>query len=125
MALKWIKENCSQFGGDPNNITLFGESAGSASVSFHMVSDMSKGLFHKVIMMSGTAYAPWALSPVNDWTYRIAKKLGWNGEGGDKACFDVIRGASYDHIIKVQESILTSVFSITITITIRFIHLQN
>lgn len=57
--------------------------------------------------MSGTAYAPWALSPVNDWTYRMAQKLGWNGEGGDKSCFEVIRRASYDSIIKVQESILT------------------
>lgn len=68
---------------------------------------MSKGLFHKVIMMSGTSYAPWALSPVKDWTHRLAKKLGWNGEDGDKSCFDVIRRASYDSIVKVQETILS------------------
>lgn len=86
---------------------LFGESAGSASVSMHMISDMSKGLFHKAIMMSGTVYAPWALSPVKDWTQRIAKKLGWNGEGGEKACLNVLQRASHDAIIKVQESTLT------------------
>ncbi|XP_055320705.1 esterase B1-like [Sitodiplosis mosellana] len=107
MALKWVKENCMHFGGDPKNITIFGESAGSASVSLHLISDMSKGLFHKAILMSGTAYAPWALSPVKDWTQRIAKKLGWNGEGGEKACANVLQRASHDAIIKVQESTLT------------------
>lgn len=68
---------------------------------------MSAGLFHKAILMSGTAYSHWALSPVKDWTQRIAKKLGWNGEGGDKACLDVLQRAPHDAIIKVQESCLT------------------
>lgn len=72
-----------------------------------MISDMSKGLFHKAIMMSGSAYAPWALTPVKDWTQRIAKKLGWNGEGGEKVCLNVLQHASHDAIIKVQESTLT------------------
>lgn len=58
-------------------------------------------------MMSGTAYASWAVSPVTDWTQRIAKKLGWNGEGGDKACLNVLQRAPNDAIIKVQESTLT------------------
>lgn len=88
-------------------VAIFGESAGSASVSYHLVSDMSKGLFHKAIMMSGTSYAPWALSPVKDWTQRLAKKLGWNGEGGEKACLNVLQRAPHDAIIKVQESTLT------------------
>lgn len=86
---------------------IFGESAGAASVSMHLLSDLSKGLFHKAIMMSGNAFAPWAVTPVTDWTQRIAKKLGWNGEGGDKACLNVLQHASNDAIIKVQESTLT------------------
>lgn len=86
---------------------IFGESAGSASVSMHLISDLSKGLFHKAIMMSGTVYAPWAITPVPDWSQRIAKKLGWNGEGGEKVCLNVLQRASPDAIIKVQESILT------------------
>lgn len=58
-------------------------------------------------MMSGSAYSPWAVSPVKDWTHRIAMKLGWNGEGGDKACFAVLQKASADSIAKFQEPSIT------------------
>lgn len=53
-ALKWIKENIEHFGGDANNITIFGESAGGSSVSLLMTIPEAKGLFHKVIAQSGT-----------------------------------------------------------------------
>lgn len=43
-ALRWVKENIKYFGGDPDKVTIFGESAGSASVHFHMLSPMSKGI---------------------------------------------------------------------------------
>ncbi|GJQ65576.1 hypothetical protein Trydic_g7674 [Trypoxylus dichotomus] len=56
MALKWVKENIEQFGGDPNNILIFGESAGAASVHLHILSQSSKGLFSKAIAESGTAF---------------------------------------------------------------------
>ena len=52
-ALKWVKNNISQFGGDPNNVTIFGESAGGHNVLSLLVTDQSKGLFHKAISMSG------------------------------------------------------------------------
>ena len=53
MALKWIKENIAAFGGDPNNITINGESAGGASVLALMCCPSAKGLFHKAICQSG------------------------------------------------------------------------
>ncbi|MCX2430874.1 carboxylesterase/lipase family protein [Pedobacter sp. GR22-10] len=53
-ALEWIKKNISQFGGDPNRVTIGGESVGAQSVSAHMVSPLSKGLFTGVIAESGS-----------------------------------------------------------------------
>ena len=51
-ALQWIKENIAEFGGNPDNITIFGESAGAASVLFLMVSNSAKNLFQKAIPQS-------------------------------------------------------------------------
>ena len=55
-ALKWIKRNIVFFGGDPGNVTIFGESAGGLSVHTHLASPKSAGLFHRAIAQSG-AYA--------------------------------------------------------------------
>lgn len=60
-ALRWVQRNIKSFGGDPDNITIFGESAGGASVSFHVISPMSKGLFSKAIIQSGSSLSSWTL----------------------------------------------------------------
>ncbi|KAJ8024954.1 Acetylcholinesterase [Holothuria leucospilota] len=60
LALKWIKENIAAFGGDPERITIFGQSAGGASVGFHLVQEESWNYFHRAIMLSGTTMSPWA-----------------------------------------------------------------
>ena len=57
MALSWLKENAESFGGDPERITIFGESAGGGSVSALMLAPQAKGLFKRGIMQSGTAAA--------------------------------------------------------------------
>jgi carboxylesterase type B len=60
MALRWIYNNIQYFGGDSSKITIFGESAGSASVSLHMLSKLSSNLFKSAIMQSGSSLAEWA-----------------------------------------------------------------
>ncbi|MHB2266756.1 carboxylesterase/lipase family protein [Aliihoeflea sp. PC F10.4] len=58
-ALRWVRSNIAAFGGDPDNITLFGESGGAVRTCAHIVSPGSRGLFHKAILQSGGCHTEW------------------------------------------------------------------
>ncbi|XP_063229236.1 esterase E4-like [Bacillus rossius redtenbacheri] len=60
-VLRWVRQNIGAFGGDPDSVTIAGYSAGSMSVMFHMVSPMSRGLFHRAIAMSGSPFFKWSV----------------------------------------------------------------
>ena len=75
LSLQWLKENIEYFGGDPNNITIFGESAGGAHISYHLVSPASEGLFEKAIIQSGgyNLVSPYSLLDIQE-AYNFAKE---------------------------------------------------
>ena len=75
LSLQWLKENIKYFGGDPNNITIFGESAGGAHISYHLVSPASEGLFEKAIIQSGgyNLVSPYSLLDIQE-AYNFAKE---------------------------------------------------
>ncbi|GLH13428.1 Carboxylic ester hydrolase [Gryllus bimaculatus] len=61
LALRWVRENIAAFGGDPARVTIFGQSAGGASVHAHVLSPLSAGLFGAAVSISGSMLAQWAL----------------------------------------------------------------
>ncbi|XP_046639317.1 venom carboxylesterase-6-like isoform X2 [Daphnia pulicaria] len=76
LGLKWVRDNIRYFGGNPDSVTIFGQSAGGASVEFQMLSPHSKGLFHRAIAQSGSTRCPWALQKtVGEYTNSLASNL--------------------------------------------------
>ncbi|KAF5306378.1 hypothetical protein FQR65_LT18581 [Abscondita terminalis] len=79
-ALIWVKNNIQNFGGDPNKVTIFGGSAGGASVQFHLLSPRSKGLFQRAISQSGTTLNTWVFQRnPKEMAFRLGRGLGFNG----------------------------------------------
>jgi para-nitrobenzyl esterase len=62
-ALQWVQRNVERFGGDPGNVTVFGQSAGATAISFLLASPPARGLFHRAIAQSGGAFEPTQLGP--------------------------------------------------------------
>ncbi|KAH3811379.1 acetylcholinesterase-like isoform X1 [Dreissena polymorpha] len=78
LALDWVQQDIHNFGGNPRSVTLFGESAGAVSVGMHMLSPLSLGKFHKVILQSGAPHAAWAIlsdKEAKNRSRKLAKSL--------------------------------------------------
>nr|CAH7760988.1 unnamed protein product [Callosobruchus chinensis] len=92
LALKWVQENIDLFGGDPRDIVITGESAGAASVCYHLLSNGPElKAVTGAIMISGTCLAPWALNKdVRTRAFDVGKKLG-NGYSSDNNSATLLR----------------------------------
>ena len=96
-ALEWVKGNIEAFGGDPENVTIFGESAGGFSVCSHLASPTSAGSFDKAIMMSGSCERPWpTLEAAEAQGDDFAEALGCSGSQDVLAC---MRGKPFEQVL--------------------------
>jgi len=96
-ALEWVRDNVAAFGGDPENVTIFGESAGSWNVCAHVVSPLSSGLFHRAISESGGCTA--GIATAQDSAALAANIATAVGCDGAPDVLDCLRGVPVDTLL--------------------------
>ena len=97
-ALRWVRNNIAAFDGDPQNVTIAGTSAGGHSVSLHVVSPASRGLFHRAILQSGSASMRWVeTAEAEAQGDRFAAAMGCSDRARAVPC---MRAATLDQVMR-------------------------
>uniref|UniRef100_A0A1B6M369 Carboxylic ester hydrolase n=1 Tax=Graphocephala atropunctata TaxID=36148 RepID=A0A1B6M369_9HEMI len=102
LALEWVRDEISTFGGNPTKVTLFGQSAGSVMTQFHYISSLSSDLFTKAIAHSGSALAEWGLVSYTEATRRakmLAQGLGCDTSQNDSSVLSCLQAVDIKSII--------------------------
>uniref|UniRef100_A0A182N7N6 Carboxylic ester hydrolase n=1 Tax=Anopheles dirus TaxID=7168 RepID=A0A182N7N6_9DIPT len=108
MSLRWVHENIAHFGGDPSSVTIFGESAGGASVQLHYLSESSRQYFHKAIAQSGTAYNEWVWQrDATERARKLAQLLGSSATDSDEQVLATLMEASAETMTAVQNQTMS------------------
>ncbi|XP_055624036.1 acetylcholinesterase-like [Toxorhynchites rutilus septentrionalis] len=106
LVLQWVHENIEQFGGDTDNVTLFGESAGSWSTYLHYLSPNSRKYFHRVICQSGDSCTESAFQVDPEGKARkLARLLGCTGDS-DEDVLDTLMKAPASALVKYQDDVI-------------------
>ncbi|KAM4614479.1 fatty acyl-CoA hydrolase precursor, medium chain-like isoform 2-T2 [Discoglossus pictus] len=103
-SLQWVQENIEYFGGNPRSVTIFGESAGGLSVAAHVLSPLSKGLFHRAISESGVAILPGLVAnKVEEVLFFRNILANISGCGSSDSCkmVDCLKKKSEDEIVAI------------------------
>lgn len=102
MALQWISQNIAAFGGDPNNVNIFGQSAGAASVALHNVAPSSKALFQKSYMLSEPFALPLRVPGTWGPVFDAFAKYGGCSAGNASAQVQCLQGLSWADVVAAQ-----------------------
>uniref|UniRef100_A0A9I3EI50 Carboxylesterase type B domain-containing protein n=1 Tax=Anopheles dirus TaxID=7168 RepID=A0A9I3EI50_9DIPT len=105
-ALRWVRDNIGAYGGDPNSVTIFGNSAGGALVHLLVLTAPGQGLFHRAIAQSSTVLVPYAFQTrPRFYADRIAVALGF---GSDSSTYvDRLRSIPAEQLVPFQETAFT------------------
>ncbi len=105
-ALRWVQQNISGFGGDPGNVTIFGESAGGQSIAVLVASPASKGLFQRAIAQSGTPEFCGAIADHEPYARDVLGALGI--KPGDRVAMSALTGKDTVEAMKVARKLLAA-----------------
>ncbi|CAD6237983.1 GSCOCT00008360001.2-RA-CDS [Cotesia congregata] len=102
-GLQWVRDNIGAFGGDPTRVTLMGHDTGAALVNLVLLAPFSKGLLHRVILLSGSALSPWAsVHDPNNLRRKVGEQLNCSMTSDDEDIADCLRGVPLHVLLNID-----------------------